>query len=291
MQDLVLTLQLAAHGDRFGAMVSAALAAEAGSLLGAALEQYLTDPAGDGTVYDAPAAFEAFIRGGGNVGLYQRTSAALAATYRDVRPTTLLEIGCGDGLALLPALDAAGGAAPTSVELVEPSAALLGQCTAALAARDISVTTSGPGTLQDRLDNSDSSWDLAESSFALHALEPTVRTEQLRRLAPRVRRLVLVEFDVHVPEPGTDAHVRELAIRYEKGLAEYTDTRDLVAQGFLAPVLIGQLAPDAPRATWEQPREAWAAQLAEAGFTDITTEDVSPYWWSPAFVLRATGRA
>jgi hypothetical protein len=53
-------------------------------------------------VYDQPAAFTAFVRGGGNVVLYERLSARLADGYDKTQLATLLDIGCGDGLALVP---------------------------------------------------------------------------------------------------------------------------------------------------------------------------------------------
>ncbi len=77
-----------------------------------------------------PRRFAAFIRGGGNVPLYRETSAALAGQYPEA-PFDLLDIGAGDGLALLPALTPAVG----EVTVAEPAAPLLGRCSAALSAR------------------------------------------------------------------------------------------------------------------------------------------------------------
>jgi hypothetical protein len=64
-----------------------------------------------------------------------------------------------------------------------------------------------------------------------------------------------------------------------------------VAQGFLMPVLAGQLAPEAARATWEQPSWAWQRQVERAGYTDVTIRPLYDYWSSPAFVLTARGTA
>src|SRR5204863_8028536 len=80
-----------------------AIAATVDSELARALTAYLGSGA-DGTVYDRPAASRAFIDGGGNVGLYEAVSAALARLSADVRPSRLLDVGCGDGRALVPAL-------------------------------------------------------------------------------------------------------------------------------------------------------------------------------------------
>ena len=68
-----------------------------------------------------------------------------------------------------------------------------------------------------------------------------------------------------------------------------TTSRDLVAQGFLMPVLLGQLSPDTERTNWEHPVEEWRSQVEAAGFTDVNTRPLADYWSAPAFVLTATG--
>ncbi|WP_157970804.1 class I SAM-dependent methyltransferase [Nakamurella deserti] len=258
------------------------------SLLGRALSRFLDDDPLAGSVYDRPAAFAAFIRGGGNVALYEATSAALAAEYATHGVGALLDIGCGDGTALLPALTRRP---VPRVDVVEPSGELLAATAAALAALSgITATTAGT-TVQEFLGDlaPDRRWDLAESTFALHALAPGERTRVLEVLAGRVRRIAVVEFDVPDLPPRGPAALAFLADTYERGLAEYTADRDLVAQGFLMPVLVGQLAPGAVRSTWEQPAPAWAAQFAAAGFTDVAVRPVDDYWSSPAFLLTAAG--
>lgn len=84
----------------------------------------------DAHVYTSPAAFEAFIRGGGNVPLYERVSAELASHYGpDVH--SLLDIGSGDGHALFPALAAtAHPHALKRLTLLEPAGALLASAVA-----------------------------------------------------------------------------------------------------------------------------------------------------------------
>ena len=57
------------------------------------------------------------------------------------------------------------------------------------------------------------------------------------------------------PTWRTNESIEFLAETYERGLAEYDTDRDLVAQGFLMPVLTGQLMPGAVRSTWEQPAD------------------------------------
>lgn len=250
-------------------------------LLNAALRAYLTS-AGDGHVYDRPAAFTAFIRGGGNVGLYEAVSAALAACYAEI--TTLLDIGCGDGRALVPALRGRA----LSVTLVEPSLALLDAAVSALDGVQVTAHNTDASAFADFVTDR---FDLAESTFALHALPHEERTAVLTRLCGHVSRLVIAEFDVPDHPVGSDEHLTFLADTYEQGLAEYDTDRDLVAQGFLMPVLTGQLSPGRPRSTWEQPATAWAAQLTSCGYTEVMIEPLYDYWSSPAFLLTAKGGA
>jgi SAM-dependent methyltransferase len=250
-------------------------------LLNAALRTYL---AGDdnGEVYDQPAAFTAFIRGGGNVGLYEAVSSALAGLHERHEITSLLDIGCGDGKALVPALR---GRTP-SVTLVEPSQALLESAVAALVGVPVTTHNTDAGTFTEDLADR---FDLAESTFALHALPHDDRTAVLTRLCGHVTHLAIAEFDVPDHPTGSTEHLTFLADTYEQGLAEYDADRDLVAQGSLMPVLTGQLAPGAHRSTWEQPATAWAAQLTKCGYTEVMIEPLYDYWSSPAFLVTARG--
>jgi hypothetical protein len=261
--------------------------AVSGSPLAAALAEHLSGARARSSVYTAPAAFEAFIRGGGNIGLYRAVSAALAELYDATTPARLIDLGCGDGLALLPALRAATHR-PAELTLVEPSEALL-----ATAVRRLDETGGAasvrtwPGTAQSFVAglSPGASFDLVESTFALHTIPHQQRTDLLAALRPHVDTLVVVEFDV--PEATGRDRLRFLAETYERGLAEYDTDIDLVAQGFLMPVLVGQLAPGAPRSTWEQPASAWSEQVERAGFTHTTTTPLYDYWSSPAFLLTA----
>lgn len=266
-------------GDKPGAR-DALAAGETRPLLNAALRTYLTSD-GDGEVYDQPAAFTAFIRGGGNVGLYEAVSTALAARYSGVK--SLLDIGCGDGKALVPALR---GHSP-AVTLVEPSRALLDSAVAALDGVAVTPHNTDAATFVEGLTDR---FDLAESTFALHTLPHEDRSAVLTRLCGHVSRLAIAEFDVPDHPVGSADHLTFLADTYEQGLAEYPTDRELVAQGFLMPVLTGQLAPDARRSTWEQPATAWAAQLTKCGYSEVMIEPLFDYWSSPAFLLTARGK-
>jgi SAM-dependent methyltransferase len=287
---LVAALRAVRDGDTVTALASARAAAEADgdALLPRLLADHLARPV-DADVYDAPAAFQAFITGGGNVALYDATSGRLARRHADFRADRVLDIGCGDGRALVPALPPARVGSPVAeVTIVEPSRALLDDAVGALQPVPV-VVDARHATAEDlvaTLGPSDR-WDVAESTFALHALEPAARTQVLAALRGHAAHLVIVEFDVDLPPEGTDAHLAELAERYERGAHEYDGDGGLVAHGFLLPVLLGQLDAGRPRATWEQPAAAWCDQLEAAGWSDVTVEPVAPYWWAPAVAFTA----
>ncbi|GAB3139692.1 class I SAM-dependent methyltransferase [Amycolatopsis stemonae] len=263
-------------GDRDQA---AELARRSGSPLAGELRIHL---AGDrsGPVYDQPEAFTAFIRGGGNVELYRRLSEELAARYDAVKPESLLDLGCGDGLAVVPAL-AQAAHTPSRIDLVEPSAALLD------GVRE-RVPSAGcwQATAQEFLARDDLGWDFTQSTFALQSIEPEQRAEVLRALQPRTGTLVLAEFDVPEFTEGSPEHLRSFVARYERGVAEYGADASLVAQGFLLPVLLG-IVSGQERTNWEQPAEAWAEQLKTAGFTEVGVEPLADYWWAPAVLVTA----
>lgn len=285
----VKSLTAAADGDTGEAQDFADRAADSGSLLGVALSTYLRSSHRHG-VYDQPAAFEAFISGGGNIDLYRRASAVLAAAYPGV--ASLLDIGCGNGRALVPALQMAGVAAPGAVELVEPGADLLEHCVGSIQGTGLPVQITGwQMGLTDFLAAAPPAgrWQLAQSSFALQSVEPAERLVALRRLAPRVDRLMVIDFDVAQERTRSRSHLRGLAERYERGLAEYDETRDLVAQGFLMPVLLGQLSADEARTNWEQSADKWRGEMDTAGFQNIEIQPLADYWSAPAFVLTANG--
>lgn len=245
-------------------------------LLGPALVRYLAER-GTGDVYVDPAGFTRFIDGGGNVDLYRAVIAALATRHTELRPATVLDIGCGDGR-----VTAGVVTSEADVTIVEPSAEML-----ATASERLPLASAHQGTLATALSTfADRRWSVAQSTFALHAIEPAARADQLRELAERCDTLLVVEFDVPSFADRSPEHAGYLAERYEAGLAEYPGD-DVVAQGFLMPVLVGQLDPSLPRHTWEQPIDDWLADLAAAGFAHVTATKVADYWWAPAFLIEA----
>lgn len=259
-------------------------------LLSAALHQH-ADNAEATHVYTSPAAFEAFIRGGGNVPLYERVSAELARHYTP-NVHSLLDIGCGDGHALFPAL--AATAHPHALQrltLVEPASALLasavGRAQAEQPTLPVRALNEGLGAFTAKLQPNDH-WDLAQATFALQAIPEPERWAGLARLRERVRKLVIVEFDIPDLVRGSDAYVASLAARYERALGEYEGaTRDLVAQGFLIPMFLGQLDAQTTATNWEHPAPVWRSKLESLGWRVTRLEHISDYFWAPAFVLVA----
>ncbi|SEN11895.1 hypothetical protein SAMN02800694_2826 [Luteibacter sp. UNCMF331Sha3.1] len=268
--------QLSAHDDATSAL---AAAREAGSLMAAALAENLSGD--ERNAYDAPRAFEVFIRGGGNPALYDAVSTALASLIEDPRVDALLDIGAGDGMALLPALQRARRV-PRSVDVVEPSSGLLDRLRPQLPAGD-----AWPLTLQDWLSRITPArhWDLAQSTFALQSIAPDERLDALTRLRAHVSRLAIVEFDVPVFDSESD-RLASMAHRYENAARDYGNDAPLVAGGFLAPMLLGQLRTTTP-SNFEQPIAAWRKELEYAGYRVQSFTHLYDYSWAPAWLIVA----
>ncbi len=280
---LVDALLAIAASDRAGALqaVSAAADARPDDRLPAALLRYLrAEAAGD--VYSSPDAFERFIDGGSNRGLYAALHQRLRDRYGVLAPTSLLDLGSGDGRVVCAVL----GGSIERIDLVEPSEALL--TLAVDAAATAGVETHGHATTAGSfLADATGRWDVAQSTFAIHTMPATERAAVLRALVPRVGRLVLAEFDVPAFVDRSRDRAAYAVERYERGLREY-DGDDVVAQGFLMPVLVGQFDPGTVRHTHEQSADAWVAELRAAGFGEVTVHRLYPYWWADAVVLEAT---
>lgn len=234
-------------------------------------------------VYIAPGAFAAFIRGGGNQRLYERTSAALRAVYDERAAATLLDLGTGDGLALLPALTAQVAA----VTILEPSAALLATAAAAARARGVRCEALCASAQDLPRIAADRRWDLAQATFSLQCVPPADRPALWAALRRATDRLLIVEFDApRFTAALSPGYIRHVVERYERGLAEYDGDGGLVAQGFLLPVLCGYFDPTAARSNYEQPIADWIAELTAAGYT-ATARPLDDYWWATAQLIDA----
>lgn len=256
--------------------------AAGGDRLATVICDHLADDAHEG-VYVDPEGFRRFISGGGNVPLYRATSATLARQY-PAHDARLLDIGTGDGRAVIPAVAEHGGA--LQIDAIEPSDPLREALSAAVAGGPHQWRVHGGG-LEDFVSAADGTWDVAEATFALHNLPPERLRVALGALRPRIGRLVIVEFDVPAFADQRDpARIAYLVDRYRDGIAEYPDD-PIVIRGFLVPVLLGGIDPTTIQTTWERPASQWVADLEASGFRDVVVEPVSPYWWGPAVAIVA----
>jgi hypothetical protein len=267
---------LLAHGggDRATASEHAARATEMApdSLLAQEICRYLLRTEQDVALYAGGEAFAAFIRGGGNRRLYECLAEAMRRHYRHHDKIRLLDIGVGDGLALLGVVDER----PIHADLVEPSAPMLARVTAELIRRGVPHAAYNI-TFDAFTKNAQGHWDIGQATFSLQCLEPPQRAAGLGWLRQHCDELLIAEFDTAVfPEKHGPARAALLIERYERGIAEYTDARTLVAQGFLVPILTSLFSGDANQ-NFEQPIAGWVASCHEAGFSDVRTEHLCSY--------------
>lgn len=176
------------------ALLDRAAVADPDSVLARELAVHLRGTADDrgAAVYQQPHAFARYIRGGGNVELYGALGTALRETYERDRPAGVLDIGPGDGRALLEGRSGAAG----PVDLVEPSEGLLDAAVRALDVAGIPQRAHHVGIEQFLVDHPDRRWELAQATFSLQSLSPTSRAHTVRTLAARCDRLLVAEFDV-----------------------------------------------------------------------------------------------
>lgn len=253
--------------------------------------RYLTRVRADGkaNVYVDGDAFAAFIRGGGNVGLYAAVSAALRVIYGDYAALRLLDIGVGDGMALLPALlpalDTAGRQLLTRLDVIEPSAAMLSKTITQLNDAEIAHHATN-STIQAYIAEHAEShhWDVIQATWSLQSIPPAERPAVFDWCRAHGDRLLIAEFDV--PAFETDLapdRVSYIVERFAQGLGEYEG--DQVAQGFLMPVMFGYFDRSAARTNWEGPIQQWVDGLRAAGFTQIETRPLFAYFWADAVLI------
>jgi len=217
------------------------------------------------------------------VPLYDNTSAALKRIYESYPSLSLLDIGTGDGMALLPALT------PNirQLDVLEPSLAMLSQTTAALNARHIAHHAIN-ATVQQVMQTGLGNFDVIQSTFALQSVPPDERPSVLAWLRAHTQRLVIAEFDAPlIPSMFSDSRVGYFVERYERGLAEYAGDNSRVAQGFLMPVFFGGFDHSEARVNWEMPIADWIGLLEAVGFVDVRRQPVFDYWWATAYLIDA----
>ncbi len=285
--DLTAMLRAFAAGDLPAALEAARRAARTADPVACASARYLEGVAARGArpTYEHAEAFGAFIRGGGNRRLYRAASEALRAVYRELPPGfRVADVGVGDGLAMLPAIEGCSA----ELTAIEPVQALL-SVTAAGLDRLGARYEAFPLTIEEFIRaHGDRRFALIEATFSLQSLPPGGRREVLAWMRRAAGRVVLAEFDVpRFDDPFDPARIAHVLERYRRGLAEYEGDGGLVAQGFLMPVMLGSFTAGPARTNYEQPRADWIADLRVAGFTEVASSVIDDYWWAPAFVLDA----
>jgi hypothetical protein len=270
-------------------------ASDSGDDLAQAMASYLERVATQGAtgVYASPEGFTAFIRGGGNRRLYRAVTAGLREIYGELpRPFALADVGCGDGLALVPSVEGVGVGVGVGVDVdaaitaIEPSGALLAAAVRALEAAGARFESFEMSIEAFIAQHGERRFDLIQSTFALHNLPREPRREVLAWARGAAPALAIVEFDALPVDARDPAYIAHVLGRYRRGIAEY-DADELVVQGFLMPVMFGYFASGRARITYEQPAAAWDADLAAAGFGTVRSSVIDDYWWAPAVLLRA----
>lgn len=235
-------------------------------------------------VYVTPDGFSAFIRGGGNLGLYKSLSAALKQAYQAYPTLTLLDIGAGDGFALLPAMTEN----IRHIDVLEPSKPMMQNLHSELLRRCISHENFETTLQEFTKIPPKRHWDVMQATFSLQSIPPEEREGVFQWLAKNGSRLLIAEFDApEFSDQCSPERAQYVAKHYERGLAEYLDDRDLVAQGFLMPVMFGYFDSTGARTNFEHPIQEWVGQLRAAGYTTIECGKLFPYWWAPAFLIDA----
>jgi SAM-dependent methyltransferase len=255
------------------------------SPLVAALHRFMTrGPIAD--PYTEPAAFREFIESGDNPALYGAVIDALRDLHGSLGAEVVLDIGCGDGRVTAATLSESC----RGVDLVEPSAELIEDASRRLADLGTHLEVRGHRVdalgFFDGLATDEQTWDLVQSTFALHTMPHHERVELLAHLRTRTAAVALVEFDVPPLEDSTETRSSHLAERYAEALEVYGE-HPRVVDGFLMPVLIGQVLPGARRHTFEAPIGRWCDDLEAAGFS-VTSRALFDHWWATAHLVVGT---
>ncbi|MBA3531290.1 MAG: class I SAM-dependent methyltransferase [Ardenticatenales bacterium] len=239
-------------------------------------------------LYSESDSFSAFISGGSNLALYDNTRHILTERLRALQPTSLLDIGTGDGSVLIPVVMTLPS--PPTLTFIEPALTLLDRAMSFAWDKGFQPDAH-PYPVEQVLASLDQSWDVAIATWSLHNLPPATRAEVLHSLAGRVQRLFIAEFDDpagRYENPLAPERIRHIHDRYRVGLQEYSGPEGRrVRLGFLLPVLYGYFAREGRRSTYEQPIARWEEELQAAGFIIATRTLIYPYWWADAYLVEA----
>jgi hypothetical protein len=287
-----------AGGDLDAAIAAAQSIAGKGELYAQAA-RWLAKVAQDGETgaYLDADAFAAFIRGGGNIALYDAVESLVAAAWDDYHPATILDIGPGDGKVIAGALRRTRLQPRATFDLVEPAANLLPKAVKQIGQHAPQVEARGfNDTIQSFVAEAPATarWDLCQATWSLHNLSPAERTPLFRWLRERCATLLIAEFDVQTETYPllSPERIRLIHDKYVAGIAEYTGKMDptlekRVKQGFLMPILFGYFRSGAGRSTCEQTIGQWMNDIKAGGFRDVQRKLIYPYWWADAYLLIA----
>jgi hypothetical protein len=297
-QTFYQTVRHYAGGDLDAAVAAAQSIAGEGELYAQAA-RWLAKVAqgGETQAYLDADAFTAFIRGGGNIALYDAVESLVAAAWDDHRPHTILDIGPGDGKVIAGALHRTHLQPRTTFDLVEPAVNLLPKAVEQISQHTPQVEVRGfNGTIQSFMAEAPATarWELCQATWSLQNLSPTERVPLFRWLRERCAMLLMAEFDVQTEMYPllSPERIRLIHDKYVAGIAEYTGKMDpaleeWVKQGFLMPILFGYFRSGAGRSTCEQTIGEWTAEIAAGGFRDVQRKLIYPYWWADAYLLTA----
>ena len=262
---------------------------------------------------DNADAFELFIDHGGNIGLYNAVRDALAPRYERAAGNsggdgvwTLLDIGCGSGRGVAPALEqCCPTKRPLRVDAVDPTADMLRVGTAKVSALlqerpgDEAKCVPHNATLQQFQASEDASgpsrrsWTACQATFSMHNLSPAERAPRLRWLAERTQTLWIVEFDVPkvltraagVDAAGEAARAKAVFEAYARGVAEYLPpalpeaAAMRVLDGFLVPILMSSFANEGKKAQQQDVEGAADCEGDDAAAdTQTTFEQTAEEW-------------
>jgi hypothetical protein len=292
------TILYYAGGDLDAAVAAAQSIAAEGELYAQAA-RWLAKVAQDGETgaYLDADAFAAFIRGGGNVALYNAVESFVAAAWDDYRPASILDIGPGDGKVIAGALRRTHLQPGATFDLVEPAVNLLPKAVDQINQHAPQVEIrSFNGTIQSFMAEvpATARWDLCQATWSMQNLSPTERTPLFPWLGEHCATLLVAEFDVQTETYPllSPQRIRLIHDKYVAGIAEYTGKMDpaleeRVKQGFLMPILFGYFRSGGGRSTCEQTIGQWMDDIKSGGFRDVQRKLIYPYWWADAYLLIA----
>lgn len=280
-------------------LTAAAETAEKGSFLEAVVRYLLGGR--NRNVYgsaEGVEAFKTFVRGGGNVPLYEACREKVvnlltkAPQTNQRRPIRFLDLGCGSGQLLIPLLERWKPRREMHITLVDTSPladGLVERVRACLP--EGSVVRHLQMSFKDFCREVDDDFDVCLSSFALHYSVGLEREHILDWISFHCQRFLLIEFDVdgeRLQRTARDdpARFRWLLDKYQIGADEYADSeKDLVVDHFLAPVFAKNFSPDLQ--SMEQSAVEWKEAMLKAGMKRVQVETVYRYWWADCVILDA----